>query len=84
MFINTSNDAINLFTDTGGTNPSHILLPAQNATAVIPTNQTGEAIDFDAQGWTDGTIAHIRILTLNRPSDCHAQWWAAQMKAGGG
>ena len=84
VFINTSNDAINLFTDSGNANPTHILLPGQNATAVIPTNQTGDAIEFDAQGWADGTIAHIRILTLNRLSDCHAQWWAAQMKAGGG
>ena len=84
VFINTSNDAINLFTDSGNANPSHILLPGQNATAIIPTNIGGDAIDFDAQGWTDGTIAHVRILTLNRTSDCHAQWFATQMIAGGG
>ena len=84
VFTNTSNDAINLFTDSGNANPTHILLPAQNATASIPTNPGGDAIEFDAQGWPDGTIAHIRILTLNRATNCHAQWWAAQMKAGGG
>jgi hypothetical protein len=84
VFSNTSNDGINLFTDVGGANPSHLFLPAQSTTGSIPTAQSGDAVDFDAQGWSDGTIAHVRILTLNRANDCHAQWWAMQMKAGGG
>jgi hypothetical protein len=84
VFTNLSNDGINLFTDSGNANPTHIFLPGQNATAVIPTNQSGDAFDFDAQGWSDGTIAHIPMLTLNRPTDCHAQWWAMMMTAGGG
>jgi hypothetical protein len=84
VFSNDSSDGLNVFIDSGNPNPNHIFLPGGAATAIMPTNQTGDAYDFDAQGWSDGTIAHIRVLTLNRPTDCHVQWWAMQMVAGGG
>lgn len=81
VFTNTSNDGINLFVDNGAGNPSHTFLAAQAATASMSTNQSGDAYEFDAQGWSDGMIAHIRVLTLNRTSNCHFQIWATWMTA---
>ena len=83
---NDSDSAVNLFTDDGGANPSHVLLGAHSITGGVPTSpgSGGDAIDFDAQGFPGGTILHVHVLRLNRASDCHFQFWATEMGAGGG
>ena len=84
QFRNSSPSEINLFTDSGGANPTHTAMPGNSITGPLSTNQTGDAVDYDAQGFPDGSIVHVRVLTLNRIGDCHVQWWATSMTAGGG
>jgi hypothetical protein len=84
QFANSSDSAVNLFTDDGSANPTHTLMPAHSITGGVPTNPGGDAIDFDAQGFPDGSIVHVHVLTLNRTVDCHFQFWVTEMTAGGG
>jgi hypothetical protein len=84
QFRNSSPSEINLFIDNGGANPTHIAMAGNSITGALATNEAGDAVDYDAQGFPDGSIVHVRVLTLNRVGDCHVQWWATQMTAGGG
>ena len=76
-FRNLSSGTINLFIDNGSSNPAHTTLAAgaQRDEAALAA---GEAIEFDAQGFADGRIAHARVLTRNRTTDCQWQFWAIE------
>ncbi|MEA2448276.1 MAG: hypothetical protein QOG63_208 [Thermoleophilaceae bacterium] len=77
----STTDTINLFVDNGGANPTYITL-GPGATHGEPASPSGEAIDFDAQGYGSGAIVHVRTLSVNRASDCHFQLTAAEAIGG--
>jgi hypothetical protein len=86
QFANTSGSAVDLFIQHGG-GTTHVSLPAHSTHGGVFTSgslTTGDSVDFDAQGWSDGTILHVRVLTLARGVDCLVQTWATQMLGGGG
>jgi hypothetical protein len=86
QFANTSASPVNLFIQHGA-GMTYVSMPAHSTHGGVFTSGSltnGDSVDFDAQGWSDGTILHVRVVVLARGADCHVQWWATQMTAGGG